>query len=311
MRVRRPWTGVLAASLVLAAPASAANQTVTAHFSPTLSFTPQTVFVNTGQMVTWNNGGGVHNVHFDDNSYVQPPTAQSGNWSVNRTFPTAGTFRYYCDLHGGPNGQGMAGVVQVSGPYQRPLSARKVQAALAPAFKECTAPNRQHGPPLTGGSCNPPATVSDWLRVGSGSLGNVTLKVQEGTPPESTDDANVRLIASISDVRTKAANTPYSGEVQVRLPLRLTDRLTGSGADEPATVSDQVVNVTVPCTAGSTSSTCSITTTLDAVHPGSIPEGKRSVWELDGVQVFDGGSDGVASTTSGNTLFATQALFVP
>jgi len=39
-------------------------------------------------------------------------------------------------------------------------------------------------------------------------------------------------------------------------------------------------------------------------------EAKRAVWQVDGVQVFDGGSDGVAST-AGNTLFASQGLFVP
>jgi plastocyanin len=311
MRVRRLWIGVLVASVMPAAPAVAANQTVTAHFSPTLSFTPQTVFVNTGQMVTWNNGGGVHNVHFDDNSYVQPPTAQSGNWSVSRTFTTAGNFKYYCDLHGGPNGVGMSGTVQVSGPYDRPLIAPRLQASLAPAYKECTSPNRQHGPPLAGGSCSPPVQESNWLTVGSSSSGSVTLKVLEGTPPVTTEDADVRLTASITDVRNKTGPTAYSGQLQVRLPLRRTDRSIGSAADEPGTVTDTAVAVTVPCTAGGVSSTCSITTTVDAVHPGAVLEGKRAIWDLDGVEVFDGGSDGVASTPSGNTLFAKQSLFIP
>jgi len=57
-------------------------------------------------------------------------------------------------------------------------------------------------------------------------------------------------------------------------------------------------------------STCSVTTTADSVIPGSVVEAKRAVWQVDGVQVFDGGSDGVAST-AGNTLFASQGLFVP
>jgi hypothetical protein len=35
------------------------------------------------------------------------------------------------------------------------------------------------------------------------------------------------------------------------------------------------------------------------------------VWEVQGVQVFDGGPDGLASTTSGNTLFMNQAIFAP
>ena len=41
-----------------------------------------------------------------------------------------------------------------------------------------------------------------------------------------------------------------------------------------------------------------------------MPEGKRSIWELGQVQVYDGGSDGVAATRR-NTLFALQGVFVP
>ena len=44
--------------------------------------------------------------------------------------------------------------------------------------------------------------------------------------------------------------------------------------------------------------------------PGAVPEGKRSVWRLGQIEVYDGGSDGVAAT-AGNTLFAKQGLFVP
>ena len=70
---------------------------------------------------------------------------------------------------------------------------------------------------------------------------------------------------------------------------------------------------TVPCTATpdtTVGSTCAVTTSADAVTPGVVKEGLRSLWQLGQVQVFDGGSDGVASTTP-NTLFAVQGLFVP
>ena len=70
----------------------------------------------------------------------------------------------------------------------------------------------------------------------------------------------------------------------------------------------------MPCAAtpadATIGSTCSVSTTFDAVTPGSVPEGKRSIWELGQVQVFDGGPDGVASTP-GNSLFAVQGVFVP
>jgi len=46
------------------------------------------------------------------------------------------------------------------------------------------------------------------------------------------------------------------------------------------------------------------------VLPGVIKETRRSNWQLGQVQVFDGGADGVVSTTP-NTLFAVQGIFVP
>ena len=57
-------------------------------------------------------------------------------------------------------------------------------------------------------------------------------------------------------------------------------------------------------------STCSLNTTADAVLPGVVKETRRAIWQLGQVQVFDGGSDGVVSTTP-NTLFLTQGIFVP
>ena len=58
-------------------------------------------------------------------------------------------------------------------------------------------------------------------------------------------------------------------------------------------------------------STCSVTTTLDSLVPGAVPEGKRSIWALDPVRVDDGGADGDAETENDNTPFATQGIFVP
>ena len=40
--------------------------------------------------------------------------------------------------------------------YPRPLGATPLSASLVPAYAECTASNRTHGPPLDSASCNPP-----------------------------------------------------------------------------------------------------------------------------------------------------------
>jgi hypothetical protein len=45
--------------------------------------------------------------------------------------------------------------------------------------------------------------------------------------------------------------------------------------------------------------------------PNSVTTGQRAIWELGQVQVYDGGSDGLAATTGDNTLFETEGLFVP
>ena len=51
--------------------------------------------------------------------------------------------------------------------YPRPAGASPLRASLVPAYAECTAPNRSHGPPLGSASCNPPAQRSGFLTVGT------------------------------------------------------------------------------------------------------------------------------------------------
>jgi plastocyanin len=306
--------GVLVALLAAASPAVAANQTVSATSS--LQFTPKNVEVNVGDTVTWNNTGGLHNVHFDDGSYIMPPSPSTAAWSVSRTFSGAGSFRYYCEVHGGPGGTGMSGTVTVYGSgYPRPKGATPLRAPLAPAFKPCQAAsaNRTHGAPLSNPSCNPPVQVSDFLTVGtpdanmkgSNSIGSVTATV---LPPPG----DVRLVSSITDVRKKSDLLDYTGELQAKLPLRITDKYNGPSLNEPAT-GDTTFAFAIPCAGTSDTtvgSTCAITTTVNAVSPGAVVDNARAIWEISNVQVFDGGSDGVASTT-GNTLFADEAVFVP
>jgi hypothetical protein len=72
----------------------------------------------------------------------------------------------------------------------------------------------------------------------------------------------------------------------------------------------------VPCaTTGSTTvgSTCSINTTIDTLLGSSaIVASQRAIWQLNGdMKLYDGGADGVASTTADNTLFAVGGLFAP
>jgi plastocyanin len=107
--------GVTAAMLAVAVSvtggAQAANQSVMALSGPN-RFAPADVTVNQGEKVTWTNGSGNHNVVLDEgNTQLNAPSTSS--WTVERTFTAVGTVRYYCEVHGGPNGMGMSGIVTV------------------------------------------------------------------------------------------------------------------------------------------------------------------------------------------------------
>ena len=94
-------------------------------------------------------------------------------------------------------------------------------------------------------------------------------------------------------------------------PLRIIDR--DSGPDLTGVTQDSAYSFTSPCTSTTSTtigSTCSVSTTANALAPGAITAGVRTIWQLGKVDVYDGGADGVASTTP-NTRYLTQGYFVP
>jgi TolB protein len=212
----------------------------------------------------------------------------------------------------------------VSIAYPRPKSASPLRVSLVPAYAGCTAPNRTHGPPLGFGSCNPPSQTSPNLTVGTpdvsgaaaNSVGSARFRVWN-----FFDEADFAIEMNLSDIRCgpgTAACGPandrpgadYTGELQIEHVVRLTDK---SAAYDPATVQDFTFPATVGCSATSstaTGSACSVDTSANAVVPGSVRDGLRSIWQMSQVRVLDGGADGDASTEP-NGLFATQGIFVP
>jgi hypothetical protein len=211
---------------------------------------------------------------------------------------------------------------EISNGYVRPKGATPILVALVPAFQPCTLPNSTHGSPLVSPSCNPPSLASGFLTVGSPdsngkvarAAGTVRLDTVVGNPGTTPDEADVLLSASMTDVRRKSDLADYTGQLQASPTVRITDRGNGSISGDAATVTDMQFPFTVSCvaTGGTTDegSNCSVTTTADTVVPGAIKEGDRAVWELGQVRVFDGGADGVAST-SPNSVFAVEGIFIP
>jgi hypothetical protein len=193
--------------------------------------------------------------------------------------------------------------------YVRPKSANSVRVPLVPAFTPCTSPNREHGPPLAYGSCNPPAQESSALTVGTGMSGFVRYRPVIGNPATPADEADVAVRVQITDVSEQGTQADYAGAVRAESTARLVDR--GSGG--PATVVDVLFPLLTQCTPTqdeTVGSDCSLNTTLDALIPGAIAEGRRTVLQLDQVSVADGGPD-ADPWTEPNTVLLRQGLFVP
>ena len=205
--------------------------------------------------------------------------------------------------------------------YVRAKGATPTRVSLVPSFVQCSATNRMHGPPLAFSSCNPPALSSTQLTVGTPDAngaaakaeGSVKFEALVGNPATPADEADARITVSMTDVRRNTTGFPdYTGQLQLDTSIRVTDR--DNGPSLFATGQDTGFKVTVPCagTADTTvGSTCSVTTTADAVTgAGTIKEGRRSLWALGQVRLNDGGTDGVASTTP-NSPFAVQGVLIP
>lgn len=74
-------------------------------------FTPKTINVRVGAVVTWRDTEGTHTVTADDGSFSSPNLAAGKTYS--HKFAKAGTYPYYCSFHGSKGGGDMSGVVVV------------------------------------------------------------------------------------------------------------------------------------------------------------------------------------------------------
>jgi hypothetical protein len=210
--------------------------------------------------------------------------------------------------------------------YPRPKNAASTRFSLVPAYTQCTASNRMHGPPLAHPSCNPPTRVSSQLTVGSpdsngkpakfeGFVRYTSIPGNPGTP--AVDEADVSIQVQVTDVYRQGTLTDYDGELSARTVVRVTDRLNTPypGGTGPGTVVDHGVFATVPCTMTAdpnVGATCSVVTSADALIPGRVVEGKRTVWEhLGSVRIDDPGPDNDGDTTADNIPFLTQGVFAP
>lgn len=113
---RRRAAVVLMAAGVMPVVAQARTFEVIAN--PDMTFTPATLTIYQYDRVVFRNGGGLHNVVADDNSFrcaVNCNTNTSPSalaWSAGVRFTRLGSFGYFCEQHGDTNA-GMRGLIVV------------------------------------------------------------------------------------------------------------------------------------------------------------------------------------------------------
>jgi hypothetical protein len=219
-----------------------------------------------------------------------------------------------------------------SGSHPRPRGASPLRVSLVPAYKQCTAPNSTHGPPLAFPSCTPPVQASNFVTVGTpdangaeaNSIGFAQIKVLTANGV----GYDVITTGQITDVRCQpgtdasvctsanAADGPdYSGELQANAIARATDHFNGPNRDQAGTVQDIPNPFPFRCQNTpdtSVGATCTVPTERPLIPQPYWFEGKRVVVELTQVEVSDGGADGIPSTQpEQNTRFAVQGVFIP
>lgn len=212
--------------------------------------------------------------------------------------------------------------------YARPKGATPLRVAIVPAFVECTEPDKVHGPPLDFGSCTRQRPETDTTLGAPGrtgtpaqSVSHVRFGVLPGDPATAADEADLRIVMDVNDVWSNECcpYAPYAGEppfyLALHAVLRITDRLAG-GPDPAETVTDIPLHAAALCTGqlpheATVGATCAVSTTADALVPGSVPERKRSIWEVGAVEVYDPGPDRDPDTQSDNRRAFVQGVFVP
>ena len=191
------------------------------------------------------------------------------------------------------------------------------------------APQPPHGPPLAFASCNPPELRSDYLTMGSpdangavaNSVGSVRFAVfANGNPSTPADEADVNVVVQ-PHRRAQAAPTCPTTPASCRPTsvVRVTDtrqrrapgrRLRSRDGERPLVPDDRPVHAR-DRRAPRWAATCASTTTFDAVLPGAIKEGDRSIWQLGAGAGLRRRRGRPVLATSPNTLFARQGVFVP
>jgi hypothetical protein len=150
----------------------------------------------------------------------------------------------------------------------------------------------------------------------SNARGSVRISAVAGDTGTAENEADVRFNISITDVRNKDDLNDYEGQLAETNTIRITDKRSNlSGASDSGTAEEMYfAPVLVPCTRTADpgiGSVCSTATSVNSIIPGAVVEGARSVWQFSGIEVYDGGSDGLAYLDEDDAPFMRQGFYVP
>jgi hypothetical protein len=252
-------------------------------------------------------------------SSIRQPGA-GGTYSTPQTLSAPGQTVFDVSAAAGPNVDANAAVVWTRsdgtnfrvqssrrrdpGGFPRPKGATPMRVALVVAYNPCTGvANRQHGGPLNSLSCNPPVQSSGVLTVGTGDangfspnfLGSVRYIVVVGNTSTEADEADVKIIASMTDIRNNPSGSDYTGRMLIETPLQITDSFNADENPENGTAQSLNLDVPVDCVATSDTTigaACNLNTTVDSIVPGAVLENKRNNWQLGQTIVKDAGPNG-------------------
>jgi Tol biopolymer transport system component/agmatine/peptidylarginine deiminase len=212
--------------------------------------------------------------------------------------------------------------------FDAPQAASRIQVAMVPDFRQTISASQcqarggatsTHQPPFALTSCNPPALAAGTqAHFGSHAAADAELTVAPGNLVTPADEADVAIAVGLTDLRSGSAGggdynpNPSGDDLTLIFKARITDTLNGASLTAPATVSDRQFSTAVGCAGTadpSIGSSCSVSTSADAVEPGVIKEGKQMVIQLFRVRLTDSGTNAIRGDAD-DRGFAMQGYYV-
>jgi hypothetical protein len=213
---------------------------------------------------------------------------------------------------------------------------RDLQCRLTGTPSGCTAgsdynPNGASGPYTTicagAGTCGGGAKPNPFCAPGGSSStciagSDVTLTAGLGQPGAATIDpttqcgSNPTCLAFVSKFVGHGLRVTDQYNCAPSLPSGDPDACPASAStsSRPATMVDLQFPVPLDCLADPepavAGSNCGVNTTANAIVPGSVITGKKTVVELGEIQLYDSGADGTRGNTD-DQRFAAQGIYIP